>query len=109
MKRGRPLHLEIQSHRANPIGLIRSSYRHNGKVKHSNHGRLTGLELDQLKLIQAAFRGNVLPKDSPEAYQTLGSKEYGASYALLQLARELELDRVLYSRKEPWVQGLMSR
>ena len=38
-----PLHLEIQRHRGNPVGIIRSSFRENGKVKHSTHGRITGL------------------------------------------------------------------
>ena len=30
-------------------------YRENGKVKHSTHGRITGLTLEQLKLLQAAL------------------------------------------------------
>ena len=54
------LHLEIQRHRRNPVGIIRSSYRSEGKVKHSTHGRITGLSLDQLKVLQAAFRGDVV-------------------------------------------------
>ena len=70
-----PLHLEIQRHRGNPIGLIRSSFRENGKVKHSTHGRITGLTLEQLKLVQAAFRGDVVPKGSAEDFQILASKE----------------------------------
>jgi transposase len=90
------------------VGLLRSSYRQGDKIKHTNHGRITGLALDQLKLIQAAFRGEVVPKGSPQAFQTLNSREYGASYALLRLAKELELDRALYSRKEPWVQDCLA-
>jgi hypothetical protein len=75
--RGNPprLHLEIQSHRRNPVGLIRSSYRQDGKVKHSNHGRLTGLTLKELKLLQAAFRGDVVPKGSAEDFEICASKE----------------------------------
>ena len=103
-----PLHLEIQRHRGNPIGLIRSSFRENGKVKHSTHGRITGLTLEQLKLVQAAFRGDVVPKGSAEDFQILASKEYGASSALLELAKELGLDRALYSRKEAWVQDCLA-
>ena len=103
-----PLHLEIQRHRGNPVGLIRSSYRENGKVKHSTHGRITGLTLEQLKLLQAAFRGDVVPKGSAEDFQILASKEYGASYALLELAKELGLDRALYSRKEAWVEDCLA-
>src|SRR5688572_20791604 len=97
------LHLEIQSHRKNHYGLIRSSFRLNGQVHHTNHGRISGLPLERLKLLQAAFRGGVLPSDSPDAFHILSSREYGASHALLQLARELELPRLLYSRPEPWV------
>src|SRR5215218_179469 len=97
------LHLEIQSHRKNHYGLIRSSFRLDGKVHHTNHGRISGVPLDKLKLIQAAFRGHVVPLDSPESFQILNSREYGASHALLRLARELELPRMLYSRHEPWV------
>jgi transposase len=100
------LHLEIQTHRAQPIGLIRSSYRDPAThaVKHTNHGRLTGLPLDTLKLIRAAFQGEVVPKGDPAAFHTTDSKEYGASYAVLEMARQLGLDHILYSRNEPWVQ-----
>ena len=108
MKPIRPVHFEIQTHRANPVGVLRSSFREGDKIKHTNHGRITGLPLDQLKLIQAAFRGDVVPKGSPQAFQTLDSREYGASYALLRLAKELELDRALYSRNEPWVQDCLA-
>jgi transposase len=97
------LHLEIQSHRKNHYGLIRSSFRLDGHIQHSNHGRISGLPLQKLKLLQAAFRGEVLPVDSPQAFQILSSREYGASHALLQLARELKLPQILYSRNEPWV------
>ena len=108
MKPLRPLHLEIQTHRRNPVGILRSSFRQDGKVMHSNHGRITGLNLDQLKLIQAAFAGEALPKGHPDALEILASREYGASRAVLQLAKELELDRALYSRPEPWVKDVLA-
>lgn len=108
MKTPRPLHLEIQQHRKHVYGLIRSSYREKGRVKHTTHGRLTGMSLAQLKLLQAAFRGDVIPKDSPEALKTSASKEYGASAALLALVRELGLDRAIYSRREAWVEDLVA-
>jgi hypothetical protein len=69
------LHLEIQAHRSQHYGIIRSSFRSNGKVKHSNHGRISGLPLDKLKLIQAAFRGDVVAKSSADAFQVLSSRE----------------------------------
>jgi len=108
MNAPRPLHVEIQKHRRHVYGLIRSSYRENGRVKHTTHGRLTGMSLPQLKLVQAAFRGDVIPKNSPDAFRTRDSKEYGASAATLALARELGLDRAIYSRREPWVDDLLA-
>jgi len=97
------LHLEIQSHRSHYYGILRSSFRANGKVKHTNYGRISGLPLDKLKLIQAAFRGDVIAKNSADAFRVLSSREYGASYAFLQLAKDLGLPEILYSRHEPWV------
>jgi transposase len=110
MKTARPLHLEIQTHRSNPVGLIRSSYRDpdTQAVKHTQHGRITGVSLDQLKLIQAAFQGEVVPKDDPGAFKCTNSKEYGASYAVLEMARQLDLDTLLYSRNEPWVRDCLA-
>ena len=89
--------LEIQKNRKSYSGVIRSSYREEGKIKHRNHGRISGLPLEELKLLQAAFRGEVVLKGSPEALRLEDSKEYGASYALLELAKSLGLDQAIYS------------
>jgi hypothetical protein len=102
------LHLEIQAHRSNHYGVIRSSFRTNGKVKHTNHGRISGLPLDKLKLIQAAFRGQVVAQTSLDAFTVLSSREFGASPAFLRLAKELGLPQVLYSRREPWVAAALA-
>lgn len=103
------LHLEIQTSRKSPVGILRTSFRDkvSKKIVHTQHGRITGCSIDQLKMLQLAFRGQVLPSDSPEAFRVLASREYGASRALLQLARELGLHRMLYSRTEPWVDCAM--
>ena len=101
--KSRRVHLEIQQHRGNPVGLIRSSFRKDGKVYHATYGRITGLSLEQLRLIQAAFQRRVVPGDSPEALQITSGREYGASAVGLALAKELGLDRIIYSRSERWV------
>lgn len=103
MKTTRRLRSDIQKHRARACGLIRSSYREKGRVKHTAHGRITGMSVSQPKLLQAAFRGDVVPKGAPQSLQLLGSKEHGASAAVLALARELNLNRAIYSRRESWV------
>lgn len=100
------VHLEIQTHRKNPRGLIRTSFRKDGKNIHETISTLTGLSLEQLKLIQAALQGNVVLKKD---FVIKNSKEYGASYALLELAKDLELDKMIYSRtSEKWVQDALA-
>ena len=96
-----PLHLEIQRHRGTPVGLIRSSFREKGKVKHSTHGRITGLSLEQLKLLQAAFRGDVVPKGSAEDFQILASKEYGAAMHCWSWPRNLDWTVLFTRAKKP--------
>jgi hypothetical protein len=64
--------------------------------------------LERLKVLQAAFRGDVVLKGSPEDFQLINSREYGASRALLELAKQLGLDRALYSRNEPWVRDCLA-
>ncbi len=106
MNNKRRVHLEIQTHRKNPRGLIRTSFRKDGKNSHETISTLTGLSFEQLKLIQAALQGNVVLKKD---FVIKHSKEYGASYALLQLAKDLELDKMMYSRtSEKWVHDCLA-
>ena len=109
MRTNTPLHLEIQRHRKNYYGLLRTSYREDGKVKHTTHGRITCATLEQLKLIQAVFRGEVVLRSPEQMPTVLKSKEYGASYAILELARELGLDKIIYSKpNKQWVQDCLA-
>lgn len=58
--------------------------------------------------MQAALRDDLTPKTSAEAIQILLSREYGASAALYQLAKDIGLDRLLYSRAEPWTRSALA-
>lgn len=102
------IHLEIQSRGDRHYGIFRSSYRLGSKVRHRTHGRVAGISLSQLRLMQAALRDDLTPKTSAEAIQILHSREYGASAALFQLAKEIGLDRLLYSRAEPWARSALA-
>ena len=55
------LHLEIQTSRKSPVGILRTSFRDkaSGKMRHTQHGRIAGCTLEQLKLLQLAFREKV--------------------------------------------------
>ena len=103
------MHLEIQTHRKNPIGVLRSSFRtKDGRVRHRSFGPITGLSLDQLKLLQAAFRSQVVPTDSPEALRTSHAREFGACAALLALAKDLQLPRILGQPNDPNTRALLA-
>jgi hypothetical protein len=94
-------HLEIQTHRKNPYGLIRNSYREEGKVKHETLCRLTGLLMERLRKIQTALQGKVVSKND---FKIIRSLEYGASAALHSLAMDIRLPNIIYSQPgEPWV------
>ncbi len=100
------LHLEIQNHRTNPYGLIRTTYRENGKIKHETVSRITGVDIDTLRLFQAALQGNVVLKSD---FKVISSKEYGASYACFQLVKNLGFDKAIYSRpNEQWVKDCLA-
>jgi hypothetical protein len=99
-------HLEIQTHRKNPYGLIRNSYREEGKVRHETLCRLTGLTMEHLRKIQIALQDKVMSKDN---FKIIRTREYGASAALHSLAIDIELPNILYSlHGEPWVKDCMA-
>jgi transposase len=102
------MYLEIQTSRKNPVGILRSSYRKGNRVKHEQHGRISGKTLEELKLLQLALRGEVIPKYAEQSFKILAAKEYGASYAIHAFAKQIGLARLLYSRNEDWVKSVMA-
>ena len=99
-------HLDIRTTRKNPYGLIRNSYREDGKVKKETICNITGLSLDQLRMIQAAIRGKTVMK---EDFVITGSREYGASFACHALLKELGLHTNIFSRpSEEWVKSAIA-
>ena len=100
------IHLEIQQHRKNPIGLFRTTYYDHRKIKHETIGRVKGVGLQELKLIQATLQGKVVLKDE---FKIIGSKEHGATYTLLEIAKQTGLDRMIYSRpSKQWVRDALA-
>jgi transposase len=105
------LHLEIQRHRQNCYGLLRTTYwdKQEKKAKHKSRGRLTGLSYETLKLIQSALKGEVRLATSADIPHAKNSKEYGASSTILQLAKTLELDKAIYSKPhQQWVKDCLA-
>ena len=99
-------HLEIQTHRKNPYGLLRSSYRKDGKTLHETLCRFSGLSLEQLRSMQKAIQGKTVAN---EEFQIVNSQEYGASYACVKMIKELGLHKAIFSRPgEEWVRSCLA-
>jgi len=98
-----PYHLEIQTHRKNPYGVLRTTYREDGKIKHKTIASLPGLTLEQLRAMQAALQNKTVPK---EDFKILSSREYGASYAAYSILKELGLHKAIHSHHwQEWVKS----
>jgi len=102
--------LEIQTSRKSPVGLLRTTFwdKKSKKARHTQHGRITGCTLEQLQMLQLSFRGGVVPAGDPKAFKVAASREFGASHMILNLAKELGLHRMLYSRTAPWTDCIMA-
>jgi hypothetical protein len=82
--------------------LIRESYRQGGKVLHRTVCNISKLPPHVIEQIRVGLRKGEGADRLEGPLLVECQREYGASYALLDLARQLELDRLIYSRKEPW-------
>jgi hypothetical protein len=99
-------HLEIQTHRKNPYGLLRRSYREDGKVKKETLCRFSGISLEHLRLIKASIQGKTVMK---EDFKITKSREYGASFACLEVLKETGLHKMIHSRfYDEWVKSSLA-
>ena len=99
------LHFQIVKGNTKPSGYIRNSYREDGKVKHQTISRINGLSMDQLLNLKAAFDGKTIRMDD---ITLTDGREYGASNLLFELSKKIGLDKILYSRCEPWVANALA-
>ena len=78
-----------------------------GKVKHRTLANLSRLPKEHIEQLKLYFKGKgyFVPKDS---IGVKDSKEYGASYALLEIARALEMDKMIYSIKKQWREDILA-
>lgn len=98
------LEIHVDRRRKNPYvyGLFRETFRDHGQVRHRTRGRVTGLSFKQLEALRD-FIQQGCPKDAGQGCTVKNSRELGSVFAVLRMAEALRLDRLLYSRREPWV------
>ena len=63
-------------------------------------------------MLQLAFRGKVIADDDKNALKINQTLEYGASFAILSLIKQLGLDKIIagnvLASKEQWVQDILA-
>lgn len=86
--------------------LVRETYREGGRVMHRTLASVSKLPASVIEQLKQALSGsgNVRLDD----IETSASREYGGSFALLELSRMIGLDTLLYSRKLPWREDAMA-
>lgn len=96
----------VQNGRAYKSTLVRETFRENGKVKHRTVANLSKLPDAAIALVRQALAGeSSVPLDQ---IKTSCSREWGGSFAFLQLAKDVGLDKMIYSRAEPWRQNVLA-
>ncbi len=103
------LEIHVDRRRKSPYvyGLFRESFRDHGAVRHRTRGRVTGLSHRQLQAMRD-FVQRGCPEGSGHRYEIKDSREYGAVCAVLRTAEALGVDRLLYSRRKPWVRHALA-
>lgn len=87
--------------------LIRESYREDGKVKHRTVANISKLPTKQINILKASLKG----KDGDFNASDFGighSYEYGASFALRELAKNIGLDKAIFSTKTEWRENVLA-
>ena len=87
--------------------LIRESYRDNGEVKNRTIANISKLPPELIRNIKSFLRGqqgefNLSDLENGVNY------EYGASYALKELSRQIGLENAIFSTKTEWRENVMA-
>ncbi len=87
--------------------LVRESYRDNGKVRHRTIANISKLPAEHIRQLRASLKG----EKGNFRVSDLGvgrSYEYGGSFVLRELAKEIGLDKAIFSRKTQWRENILA-
>jgi transposase len=88
--------------------LVRESYRQGKRVLHRTIANVSKLPDGAIRALKRFLekKGRMDAEDSP--FEISNGREYGASRAFLEVARDLGLPQMLHARAEPWVSDAMA-
>jgi transposase len=88
--------------------LIRESHRDGKKVKHRTIANISKLPSHAIHSIEVSLKNPSICLQKISDLKIQNSREYGASKAFADMIQKLELDKIIYSRKEPWRQDVLA-
>ena len=86
--------------------LVRESYREGTKVCHRTIANLSKLPEHCIQVIKDGLKGRKLNETGHLVISK--SREYGASKTIIKIAKEVGLDKMIYSRKTKWSQNALA-
>ena len=92
------IHTDRRRKNAYSYGLFRETFRENGQVRHRTRGRVTGLSHEQLLSLRDFIRSGC-PGSGEASCEVSDSREWGASHAVLAMARARDCPRGIASRR----------
>jgi len=101
------IHIDRRAKTPYVYGLFRESFRENGRVRHRTRGRVTGLSHRKLLTLRDFVKRGCPASDLNDCH-VQHSRELGAVYAVLQVCKDLQLDKAIYSRRDKWVRHVLA-
>ena len=92
------IHTDRRRKNAYSYGLFRETFRENGQVRHRTRGRVTGLSHERLLTLRDFIRSGC-PGSGEASCEVSDSREWGASHAVLAMARARDCPRGIASRR----------
>jgi hypothetical protein len=88
--------------------LLRETFREGKRIRHRTLANLSHLPPATITLMRESLAGRIVSFTNKTDLCLTSAREYGASKALLDLARQLELHKIIYSRPEPWRESALA-
>ena len=88
--------------------LVRESYREGKNVRHRTISNISDLPKTCIQQIKDTLKGENSHKISVEDLAISESREYGASKVLIELAKNIGLVKMIYSKPNEWSQNALA-
>jgi len=87
--------------------LVRETFREDGRIKHRTLCNVSKLPAIQLLTLKNSLKGKK-GDFSLEDLEHGRSYEFGASYAFMELAKNIGLDKMIFSQKKQWREDVLA-